>query len=206
MRESSTVSTIFRVVTRARAAILSVALTYIASVAIALVLAQTGNGVALAQRNRIVGAAQTNDLSALANNRGQPVRAALLDWSGNLRGGVVDSVLGMGVAFVYPMVAYRGWVGGIVSVEHDGTSRLRKPLTATYYFLTLILQLTGYSLAAGAGVNLGVSLFRPRPFYQGRKWLWTFPQEAVLDVLRIYVLIVPVLGIASFWEFLSPWN
>jgi hypothetical protein len=51
-----------------------------------------------------------------------------------------------------------------------------------------------------------MSMFRPRPFYQGRKWLRIFPQEAVLDVLRIYVLIVPVLGIASFWEFLSPWN
>lgn len=206
MRESPTVSTILRAVTRARAAILSVALTYVASVAIALVLAQTGNGVALAHRNRIVGAAQTNDLSALANKRGQPVRAALLDWSGNLCGAAVDSVLGMGVAFIYPMVAHRGWVGGIVSVEQDGTSRLRKPSTATYYLLTLMLQLTGYSLAGGAGVNLGMSMFRPRPFYQGRKWLRTFPQEAVLDVLRIYVLIVPVLGMASFWEFLSPWN
>ncbi|MGO8696402.1 MAG: stage II sporulation protein M [Limisphaerales bacterium] len=199
-------STIFLAVTRARAAILSVALAYVISVAIGLMLAHTGNVLALAHRNRIVGIAQTNDVSAMANNRGQPVRAALLDWSGNLRGAAVDSVLGMGVVFIYPMVAYRGWVGGIVSVEHDGTSRLRRPLAAAYYFLTLILQLTGYSLAAGAGVNLGMSMFRPRPFYQGRKWLRTFPQEAVLDVLRIYVLVVPVLAIASFWEFLSPWN
>jgi uncharacterized membrane protein SpoIIM required for sporulation len=66
--------------------------------------------------------------------------------------------------------------------------------------------LTGYSLAAGAGINLGVSMFRPKPCYQGRKWLVNFPQEAVRDVFRIYVLVVPVLGIASFWEFLSPWN
>jgi hypothetical protein len=51
-----------------------------------------------------------------------------------------------------------------------------------------------------------MSMFRPRPFYQGGKWLGTFPQEAVRDVLRIYVLVIPVLGIASFWEFLSPWN
>jgi uncharacterized membrane protein SpoIIM required for sporulation len=204
MKES--VSTILRAVSRARAAILSVTLTYVVSVAIGLVLAHTGNSLALAHRNKIVGAAQTNDVSAMANNRGQPLRAALLDWSGNLRGAAVDSVLGMGVAFIYPMVAYRGWVGGIVSVENDGTSRLRKPLQAAYYFLTLILQLTGYSLAAGAGVNLGLSMFRPRPFYQGRKWLRTFPQEAVLDVFRIYVLVVPVLGVASFWEFLSPWN
>jgi len=206
MRELAAASTILRAMTRARAAILSVALAYVASVAIGLVLAHTGNGLALAYRNRIVGTAQTNDVSAVANNRGQPVRAALLDWGGNLRGAAVDSVLGMGVVFIYPMVLYRGWVGGIVSVEQDGSSRLRKPLTAVYYFLTLILQLTGYSLAAGAGVNLGVSMFRPRPFYQGPKWLRTFPQEAMRDVARIYVLIIPVLGIASFWEFLSPWN
>ena len=118
----------------------------------------------------------------------------------------MDTVLGMGVVMAYPIIAYRGWVRGIVSVEHDGTSRLAKPLTAAFYFLTLFLQLTGYSLAAGAGINLGVSMFRPRPFYQGGNWLNTFPQEAVRDVLRIYVLVIPVLGIASFWEFLSPWN
>jgi Stage II sporulation protein M len=187
-------------------AILSVVLTYVVSVVIGLMLAHAGNSFALAHRNRIVGTAQTNDVSAMANNRGQPVRAALLDWGGNLRGAAVDSVLGMGVVFIYPMVVYRGWVGGIVSVEHDGTSRLRKPLAAAYYFLTLILQLSGYSLAAGAGVNLGVSMFRPRPFYQGPKWLRTFPQEAVRDVARIYVLVIPVLCIASFWEFLSTWN
>jgi Stage II sporulation protein M len=206
MTKTAPGSTILRAVTRARAAILSVALTYVVSVSIGLVLANTGNGLALAHRNKIVGTAQTNDLAAVSNNRGQPVRAALLDWGGNLRGAAVDSVLGMGVVFIYPMVVYRGWVGGIVSVEQDGTSRLRKPLTAAYYFLTLILQLTGYSLTAGAGVNLGVSMFRPRSFYQGPKWLRTFPQEAVRGVARIYMLVVPVLGIASFWEFLSSWN
>lgn len=206
MREAATNSTIFRAVTRARAAILSVVLTYAVSVTIGLVLARAGNNFALAHRNRIVGSAQTNDVSAVANHRGQPVRAALLDWTGNLRGAAVDTVLGMGVVLTYPMVVYRGWVGGIVSVEHDGTSRLAKPLTAVDHFLTLILQLTGYSLAAGAGINLGVAMFRPKPCYQGAKWLRSFPQEAVRDVLRVYVLVIPVLGIASFWEFLSPWN
>lgn len=206
MKKSDTGSTILRAVARARAAILSAAVTYAVSVTFGLVLAHTGNGVALAQGNRIVGTAQTNDASAMAYNRGQLVRAACLDWSGNLRGAVVDTVLGMGVVMPYPMIAYRGWVGGIVSVEHDGTSRLAKPLRAAYYFLTLILQLTGYSLAAGAGINLGVALFRPRPFYQGSKWLGSIPHEAVRDVLRIYTVVIPLFGLASFWEFLSPWN
>jgi len=56
MRE--TASTILRAVTRARAAILSAALAYVVSVAIGLVLAHTGNGLALAHRNKIVGTAQ----------------------------------------------------------------------------------------------------------------------------------------------------
>jgi len=58
MREST--STILRAVTRARAAILSVAVTYVVSVAIGLVLAHTVNGLELAHRNKIVGTAQTN--------------------------------------------------------------------------------------------------------------------------------------------------
>jgi hypothetical protein len=175
-------------------------------VAIGLVLVHSGKSMALRHGNRIVATAQTNDASAIANHPGQPVRAAFFDWGGNLRGAVEDTVLGLGVVMPYPMIAYRGWVGGIVLVEHDGSSRLAKPLRAAYYFLTLFLQLTGYSLAAGAGINLRMSMFRPRPCYQGGKWLRSFPQEAVRDVLRIYVLVIPVLGIASFWEFLSPWN
>jgi hypothetical protein len=197
---------ILRAVNRARAAILSAVLTYAISVSTGLVLAHTGNSFALAHRNRIVGQAQSKDAAAMANNQRRAVRAALLDWAGNLRGAVVDTVLGMGVVLAYPMMAYRGWVGGIVSVEHDGTSRLAKPLTAVYYFSTLILQLAGYSLSAGAGINLGLSMFRPRPVYQGSKWLGNFPKEAVRDVLRIYVLVIPMLGLASFWEFLSPLN
>ncbi len=47
-----------------------------------------------------------------------------------------------------------------------------------------------------------------RSKFQRYHWagVFTDPQEAVRDVLRIYVLVIPVLGIASFWEFLSPWN
>jgi hypothetical protein len=102
------------------------------------------------------------------------------------------------------MVAFRGWVGGIVSVSTGPahTSRLADPWEAFYYLLTLVLQLIPYTLAGGAGVNLGVAYFRPRPFYQGQKWL-TLPGEAVRDVLRIYVLVVPLFFIASLWEFLA---
>jgi hypothetical protein len=49
-------------------------------------------------------------------------------------------------------------------------------------------------------------LFRPAEYYQGQKWLGIFPKEVLLDVARIYVLVVPLFLIASLWEFLSPWN
>jgi hypothetical protein len=55
----------------------------------------------------------------------------------------------------------------------------------------------------GAGVNLGVAYFRPRPYYQSEKWLG-MPKEAILDVFRIYTLVVPLFLVASLWEFLSP--
>jgi uncharacterized membrane protein SpoIIM required for sporulation len=89
-----------------------------------------------------------------------------------------------------------------VGTDRDHTSRLADPGERFYYLLTLILQLIPYSLAGGAGVNLGLAAFRPRPFYQGTKWLG-FPKEAILDVLRIYVLVVPLFLIASLWEFLA---
>ncbi len=64
-----------------------------------------------------------------------------------------------------------------------------------------MLQLVPYSLAGGVGVNLGLANLRPRPVYQGARWLG-LPREALLDVLRVYLLVVPLFLIASLWEFL----
>jgi uncharacterized membrane protein SpoIIM required for sporulation len=66
----------------------------------------------------------------------------------------------------------------------------------------MILQLIPYSLAGGAGVNLGWAYLRPSPYYVGKKWLG-FPKEAVLDVFRIYIVIVPLFLVASLVEFLT---
>ena len=57
------------------------------------------------------------------------------------------------------MVAYQGWVGGIVSVRGDHNSRLNEFRPAFYYLLTLLLQVIPYSLAIGGGVNVGIALF-----------------------------------------------
>lgn len=199
-------ATVLCALTRARIPILSITLTYFFSIVIGAVMVHVGNEFALSYRDKFVASVRTYDRVAIAYHEGDRLRAALLDASRNLFLGAMPSTLGgVGIIFPYPIVTYRGWVGGIVSVDNNHTSRLTNLHKAIYYILVLILQLIPYSLAGGVGVNLGLAYFRPRPYYQGAKWLG-LPKEAILDVLRIYLLVVPLFLIASLWEFLSPWN
>jgi len=196
------IQTILRAVARARIPILSIALTYAVFLIIGAVMVHAGNGFALARRDNLIRTARDTDPSSLALDAGQRWRAALLDFSRNLvLGAVPDTLGGLGVVFPYPFVAYRGWVGGIVSVNDQHASRLARADSAIYYIVTLILQLIPYSLAGGAGVNLGLSLYRRRPAYQGEKVLGV-SKEALRDVARIYVLVIPLFFVASLWEFL----
>src|SRR6185436_17203892 len=104
---------------------------------------------ALERRDAIVTAAQKSD-TLVAYRSGDGVRAALLDFAANLGlGGITSTVLGITVVGAYPMFVYRGWVGGIVSVDGKHQSRLGSPDTALYYLVTLILQLLPYSIAGG---------------------------------------------------------
>ncbi len=199
-------NSICRAIHRARYPILTVAGIYALSVLVGMIMVHVGNTFALNYRDRLVGAAQQGSTRQAAQ-RGDSLRAALSDFAGNLTiGALPKTLMGFGIVFPYPWVAYQGWVGGIVSVRGDHTSRLNDPRSATYYLLTLILQLIPYSLAIGAGVNVGISLFRPLPDYQGPKWLGLFPKEALRDLGRIYVLVMPLFLVASLWEFLGPWN
>ena len=148
-------------VARARYAILSVAATYLLSIGIGIILEHAGNRLALEQRDRIVGSAHQRDPSALADDRGHRLAAAFLDASRNLLlGAVPKTISGLAVVMPYPMVAYQGWVGGIVSVSGDHTSRLRPWRSALYYIATLILQIIPYSMAVGAGVHVGFTALR----------------------------------------------
>jgi hypothetical protein len=204
MASSEPVLSIFRALSRARAAIFSIGLVYLASVIAGAVMVHTGNQFALDFADNLVMQARSNDPSSLALQRGDRIGAALSDFSRNLLlGAVPNTISGFAVVVPYPLVAFRGWVGGIVSVNTDEahTSRLSDPGEAVYYVVTLILQLIPYTLAGGAGVNLGMAYFRPRPYYQGDKW-FSVPSEAVRDVLRIYVLVVPLFFVASLWEYL----
>ena len=204
---SSIAQTVARSVVRARFSILTIALTYTAFIILGIVLTHMGNMFALKARDQLVSKAVQQDPAAIASNNGDNLQAALLDFGGNLvLGTLPKTVSGLAVIPAYPLVAYQGWVGGIVSVRDDHSSRLDDVRSAVYYLLTILLQITGYSLGIGAGVNVGIAMFRPQPYYQGAKWLGIIPKEALRDVGRVYMLVIPIFLIASLWEFLGPWN
>ncbi len=204
---SSLTETILHAIVRARFSILTIALTYGIFIILGIVMTHTGNSFALEARDQLVSKAMQQNPAAIANNQGDGLRAAWLDFVGNLTlGAMPKTVSGLAVVTAYPLVAYQGWVGGIVSVRADHSSRLNNVRSAVYYLLTLLLQIIPYSLAVGTGVNVGIAMFRPQPYYLGDKWLGIFPKEALRDVGRIYILVIPLFLVASLWEFLSPWN
>jgi uncharacterized membrane protein SpoIIM required for sporulation len=180
---------------------------YSMSVITGMIMVHVGDKFALDYRDELVSKAHQSNPASVAYLQGNNLEAALWDFAGNLvLGAFPKTISGFSVLLAYPMVVQQGWVGGIVSVEGDHTSRLSEPRSAIYYLLTLFLQLVPYSLAVGAGVNVGIALFRTPPYYEGQKWLGLFPKEALRDVARIYVIAIPLFLVASLWEFLSSWN
>lgn len=186
---------------RARFPILTVALVYLASILTGIIMVNSGNMFAINYRDRLVSNAQSGAVLS-AFDRGDRLQAALLDFGGNLYGASANAMGGLGIVFPFPLIVYRGWVGGIVSINNSHASRLAEPGMAAYYLITLVLQLIPYSLSGGAGVNMGLAYFRPKPDYQGGKW-FGIPKEAVWDVLRIFMIVVPLFLIASLWEFFA---
>jgi len=190
-----------RALQRARIPILAVALLYFVSVSAGMIMVQAGNARAIAQRDRIVSGAQSSS-TIVALRENDRLRAALLDFGGNLYGAIATTIAGLGVITSLPIIAYRGWIGGIVSIDSSHVSRLADSKEALYYLVTLILQLIPYSLSGGAGVNLGVAFLRPPAYYQGEKWLG-IPAEAIRDTFRIFLLVIPLFLVASLWEFFA---
>lgn len=190
-----------RAIGRARAAIVSVGAVYVLSVAMGIGMVSAGSTFALDRRDSVVAAAQSSDV-VVAYRAGDRLRAALLDSAANLAlGGVTSTVLGISVVGAYPVFAYRGWVGGIVSVDARHNSRLASPGTALYYLVTLVLQLIPYSIAGGVGVRLGIGAWRDvrgssRPSVLGLR------ADRLRDAALAYVVIAPLFLVASLWEFL----
>jgi hypothetical protein len=196
---------VFGALRRARSPILWIGLTHLLGVAVGGVMVHARWEPALAQRDRIVGRAIASDPVMAASQMGFPVRAALLDFAENLgRGAVPSTVMGLGLIFPFPVAADRGWVGGIVAVDGEHKSRLRNWHEASYYLGVLLLQLIPYSLAGGAGVRLGMGFLFPKGrwgYKSSRTWL-NIPIDGVMDVARIYALVVPLFLVASLVEFL----
>ena len=188
---------------RARLAVLTMLLVYVVTVTIGAVMVRTGNTFALHYRDTLVAQANAQDPAAIALHRGDRWAAALWDAARNLGLGAIPStVAGPSILVPYLVAGFRGWVGGIVSVDDAHASRLATLPGATYYLLTLLLQLIPYALAGGAGVNLGIAWLRPRAAYPGARW-FGLPKEAIWDAARIYLLVMPLFLLASLWEFLA---
>jgi hypothetical protein len=185
----------------------AMALTHAVFVCVGILMVHSGNNFAIGFRDRLVQRAHANDPAAIADRQSHHVRAAMLDFSRNLFLGAVPSTLGgLAIVLPFPLAAYRGWVGGIVSIDRDHASRLRRFHSAAYYLITLVLQLLPYSLAAGAGIRLGRSYYWPTEAERtAPKWL-RLPVPALRDLLWVYAVVVPCFAIASAWEFLMLWR
>jgi hypothetical protein len=191
---------------RSRFGIATIALTYVISVLAGLGLVHSGNRFALSYRDRLVGRA-VQESSILRNlEKGNRLRAASLDAAGNTFAGAMSLVAGYFPPTGYGMAAFRGWIGGIVSVDDEHHSRLGSPKECLYFLTTLILQLIPYSLVGGAGVNLGIATFSRwgRSVYPGERMRWLLiPYEALGDAGWIYLVSLPLFAIASVFEFVA---
>lgn len=188
---------------RARMPIAIVAFASICPLVAGGVLATSGNSFALSERDRIVGAAQGSEING-AYSQGERVRAALLDFGGNVEAALLTSVTGLAIVGPVPIAAYRGWVGGIVSVDGHHGSRLGQPGSAFYYAVTVALQLIPYILTGGAGMYLGLVAWRRRNDESVRPRLTLrIPGETIRDVGWIWALALPIFLAGSLFEFLQ---
>jgi hypothetical protein len=183
----------------------TIALTYGVSVLIGMLLVHSGNHYALDVRDRMVLKATKESVIFRQMDRGNFAAAAGLDATGNAVAGFLSLVAGYGVPAGYGVAAYRGWIGGIVSVDTAHRSRLTRPGPAFYYLTTLLLQLIPYSLAGGAGVSIGIAAFAraDQTRYPGPRMRFLhIPYEAIWDAAWIFLISIPLFAIASLFEFM----
>jgi len=187
---------------RARLGVLLIGCAYGIGLVVGAASVHLGHPWSLAYRDRIVSSAQASSPILRYLNEGHPIAAAALDFAGNLMGATLTACAGWWAPAPFPLAIYRGWIGGIVSVNRSHRSRFRTTEGGLYYGLVIALQLLGYILSGGAGVNLGIARTRPRPGYEGARLLG-IPVEAVRDAACVYVFVIPVFALGSALEFLS---
>ena len=64
-------------------------------------------------------------------------------------------------------------------------------------------SLSGIRQAGGAGLHLGLAFIRKQGPSIGPSWL-RLPKPALVDVARLYLLIVPLFAAGSLWEYFVP--
>ena len=190
----------FRALRRARAPIFTIALTYFIFFLTGLAMVHAGSKFALNRRDRLVTHGESQDAAAIAFQHGKRLKAASIESGRDSLRALTRVLEGLTVVVPYPSAAYTGWYRGILSVDSAHRSRVADPFDALYFLMYQLLQGLSSSLAAGAGVNLMLAVFRKRPWYAGRKLLGV-SIEALHDLLRMYLLAVALIFVASFWEY-----
>jgi hypothetical protein len=187
---------------RARVGIYTIAAIYAVSVPTGMIMAHAGNSFALRRRDAIVHQAHRTDPASRANDRGEHAVAAAIDFGRNVGQAAIPETVG-GFILVLPpaLAAYRGWVGGIVSVDAAHQSRLANVRSAAYYVSVMLLQLIGFTLAGGSGLYLGWANLRHQGPFVGPRW-FRLPRTALVDVCWIYTVALPAFAVGSLVEFL----
>ena len=167
-------------------------------------MVHSGNRFALDFRDKLVTKAQRESSILRHVRRGNSAAAAGMDAAGNAFAGLLSMLAGYAIPAGYGIAAYRGWIGGVVSVDAAHRSRLARAYVAFHYLLTLFLQLVPYSLTGGAGVSVGIAAFagERRTQYRGPRMRWLrIPFEAIMDAGYIYTISLPLFAAASLFEF-----
>lgn len=194
---------VWRAVRRAHLPLATIALTYLVSLFIGIVMVHTGSRFALERRDSLVSHGESHDPAAIASRQERWFKAFGIELGRNCYRAVIKTLEGLTVVAPYPLAAQGGWYGGILSVNSNHESQLRDPFDAIYYLGFEVLQIAWASLAAGAGMNLTLACFRSDQLYQSDKWFFV-PREAVRDLCRIYLLVLPLLFVSAAWKYFLP--
>lgn len=187
--------------------VLTIFITYWLSCFTGIFMSQMGNHSALSYRDKIVGQAVKNDKAAINYQKGNNFTAAIHDFKGNLLfGAVPQTLMGFSIIIPYFFVIRQGWAGGVVSVDSEHKSRFKDFKSIFYYFFVVLLQFIPYSLAIGAGIKFGIDFYNNNKLNGWLIWNYNIQKSSLVDLGYVYIIVVPLLFIASCFEFLSTWN
>lgn len=201
------INTLYLAIKRCRVYALSIFIVYCISCCTGIIMVHSGSNFTLSYRDRIVGRALKSDKASIDYQKGRHFSAAMADFSGNLFfGAVPQTLMGFSIVIPYFTVSVQGWIGGIVSVDDKHHSRLTHFKSAFYYFFALLLQFIPYSLAIGAGIKCGIDFYNYNKINSWVIWKFKIQKSSLVDLARVYIVVIPLFFAASCFEFISAWN